>query len=400
MRRFHAVGGMQLQVYLLTRELALQGIKQDVITVRPPWEPEYEEKDGVRIHRYGWPIATPRQMYAVPALGHVLKIQSSDYDLIHCHTAQDLASIPLSVLAARRASMPLVISLHSSWQFTYKAPGPYQWVRQRIGCWVEKKGLHYADAVIVLTSGMAEKLISSGKVSPSKVFVIPDAIDLENVCRRPQQNEVRKFLKKYNIPVGPHVVFLGRLSHQKGVTYLIKAVGELKRHGTKATLILAGDGPYRAEIQKEVARQGISDRTIFTGFIHHDDVPVLLCSANVLVVPSIYEEFGSVLLEAMAAGVPIIASRVGGIPFTIRHGQNGLLVDPKNISELAESIHSILSDNALAQSLGNRAALDAQNYSLSKLARAVIDRVYMPIIESVREARSQVARSVNLTSDR
>lgn len=65
MRRFHAVGGMQLQVYLLTRELALQGIKQDVITVRPPWEPEYEEKDGVRIHRYGWPIATPRQMYGL-----------------------------------------------------------------------------------------------------------------------------------------------------------------------------------------------------------------------------------------------------------------------------------------------------------------------------------------------
>lgn len=381
MRKFHAVGGMQLQVYLLTRTLAQQGVQQDVVTVRPPWEPKYEEKEGVRIHRFGWAVPTPRQMYAGPALRYLLKIAPSDYDLVHCHIAQDLASVPLSIIAARRANAPLVITLHSSWQLTYLAPGPYQWLRQFVGNRVEGVGLRYADAVIALTSGMANRLVSCYGLSANKISVIPDAVDIENMQRRIGESELKLFLKKYGIPEGPKVVFIGRLSHQKGVSHLIKAFIELRRLGTEATLVLAGDGPYRPRLQREVLAAGINDRVVFIGSIHHDDVPLLLAITDVMVVPSIYEEFGSVLLEAMAVGVPIVASRVGGIPSTIKHGENGLLVPPRMESQLTSTIQLVLRDRDLAERLGRRAALDARKYDLSRQAQAVIEEVYMPVLK-------------------
>jgi glycogen synthase len=240
--------------------------------------------------------------------------------------------------------------------------------------------LRHADAVIALTSGTAKKLVSCYGLSANRIFVIPDAVDVANMRRRIGESELKLFLEKYKIPDGRKIVFIGRLSHQKGVSHLIKAFVELRRLGTDATLILAGDGPYRRRLQKEVIAGGIDDRTVFLGSVHHDDIPLLLASTDVLVVPSIYEEFGSVLLEAMAAGIPIVASRVGGIPFTITHGENGLLVPPKDESQLTNTVRLILRDRHLAERLGRRAAIDAQKYDLSQQAQAVIEDVYIPLL--------------------
>jgi glycogen synthase len=380
MSKFHAVGGMQLQVYLLAKALAARGISQDVITVRPPWEPNYEVEGHITVFRYGWPICTPRQMYAVPAFNHIMKIKCGDYDLVHCHSAQDLAAIPLGLLAARRARVPFIVSLHSSWQFTYIASGVYPRSRQFLGGLIEKEGLRAADAVVVLTTRMAEILLSNGQMQTNKLFVIPDGVGLHQPLRTPEHKAVAIFNEKYGICGGPLVVYVGRLAQQKGVAYLIRAFAKLCGNEKTAKLIIAGDGPYRAKLQRQATQEGISDRTVFTGFLHHDDVPLLMASASVLVVPSVYEEFGSVLLEAMAMGLPIIASRVGGICSIIRHNENGLLVSPKSPSEIADCIHLLLSNRSLALQLAGRAAKDAQAYEFPIIAKKMLETVYEPLL--------------------
>lgn len=377
MRRYHAVGGMQLQVYLLTQALARLGIHQDVLTVRPPWTEALEEWANVRVHRFGWSVATPRQMFALPALRRVLSIARSGFDLVHVHSAQDIAAIPIALVAAHRASIPIIITLHNSWRFTYNSLGFYQSLRHRIGRWAEMVGLQHADAVVTLTEGTA-RLISTRLESLSeRIFVIPDGVDLQHIRIPFKQSELSEFLSRYSIPEVSHkILYLGRLSREKGVIYLIRAVGHLRRQGICPTLILAGDGPDFHQIKQELAQNGITDSTILTRFIHHDDVPLLLAASDVLVLPSLFEEFGGVLLEAMALGKTIVASKVGGIPFTIRHMQNGLLVNPGDPLQIAEALTLVLSNAALAKRLGEQASLDAEHYDMSHVAKSLVDKVY------------------------
>jgi glycogen(starch) synthase len=128
-------------------------------------------------------------------------------------------------------------------------------------------------------------------------------------------------------------VFMGRLAPQKGVSTLVAAAGLLKTPG--AQVLLVGDGPERPVLEREVRRLGIAERVHLLGFVSHERVPAVLAHADLLVLPSVYEELGTVLLEAMWVGLPIVASRRGGIPDVIDDGVNGVLLPPGDPRALA-----------------------------------------------------------------
>lgn len=377
-RRFHGVGGMQLQVHLLTKAVSQLGVSQTVITVRPPWTDRHEESPNLSIHRYGWGIASPRQMYAIPAMRHILRLRPKSFDLIHCHSAQDIAAIPLAIMAANRVNAPLILSLHSSWQHTYIPDTVYGAVRQRIGQRIEKQGLKHASTVIVLTNRMASLLVGERGMASEKIFVLPDAVDLNFMRSAPSIDSISHFHARFNkLGDRPRVTFIGRLVSQKGVAYLIEAFSKLQSLGMKASLVIVGDGPKYNEIKQAVSRMGLDRCTTFTRFVHHDDIPLLLAETDVLVIPSIYEEFGSVLLEGMAAGVPIVASDVDGIPSTIQHERNGLLTPPRDADSIAEAIRQLLMDRSLAYKLGRQASLDAERFHVEQVAKVLLNDVYL-----------------------
>jgi hypothetical protein len=122
----------------------------------------------------------------------------------------------------------------------------------------------------------------------------------------------------------PRVLFVGRLHKAKGVDVALAAFGRL--HAAGAHLVLVGDGPERPALEAEAARLGLADRVRFVGFLPHHRVPAALSNADVLVVPSVYEELGRVVLEAMQVGLPVVATATGGIPEVIHDGLNGFLV--------------------------------------------------------------------------
>ena len=372
LRKYHAIGGMQSQIYLLTKALAELGVKQEVITIKPPWTKRIENINSVRINRFGLPIPIRRQLYEIPALIQAVQRAPGDFDLVHCHSGEDIAVIPIGLAAAKRAGIPLVLTFHNSWNFTYRATKNTQRVRQTLGKKIEILGLRHANVVCTLTNRTAKLFSEKANVNPQKIFVIPDMVDLARFRSIKNFDEIKIFAKYYCIPKShKYIVFLGRLVPQKGVIYLLRAVALLREQGEEFVVIICGDGPERPRLEKEAKRLKLSKIVIFTRFVQHDDVPILLSIANIFILPSIFEEFGSTLLEAMAMGLPIVASRIGGIPEIIKHFKNGLLVTPMDAKCLADAISAFLHDPSWAHQLGEQAYRDVLKYDNIQVAKRI-----------------------------
>jgi 2-deoxystreptamine N-acetyl-D-glucosaminyltransferase/2-deoxystreptamine glucosyltransferase len=138
-----------------------------------------------------------------------------------------------------------------------------------------------------------------------------------------------------------------------------------------ADLVVVGDGPERGRVEALAAGCGRAGRVRLAGFVAHDAVPAVLASLDVLVLPSVYEEMGSVLTEAMASGLPVVASAVGGIPEVVRDGETGLLVPPLDVAALAEVLDRLAADPGLRARLAEGARTHARDYAWPRLAGEV-----------------------------
>ncbi|HEY6237911.1 MAG TPA: glycosyltransferase family 4 protein, partial [Thermoplasmata archaeon] len=161
------------------------------------------------------------------------------------------------------------------------------------------------------------------------------------------------FASTFGIP-GPFVLFVGRLASNKGLLPLVEAFRGLARHDATATLVVIGeDAGIRSEVERAVAAAGLEPRVRLTGYI--SDPRVLVSAfreARLFVLPSEYESFGLVLLEALAQGTPVIAARVGGIPEFVPEGKAGVLVPPGEAAALGEALLSLWDDAPRRQRLG------------------------------------------------
>jgi glycosyltransferase involved in cell wall biosynthesis len=140
----------------------------------------------------------------------------------------------------------------------------------------------------------------------------------------------------------------------------------------EARLVLAGDGPEREPLRRLAQRLGVADRVTFLGFVPRAAVPGLLASADVQVLPSIYEELGTAVLEGMRIGVPLVASETGGLPSLVTHGVTGLLVPPGDAAALAGALRRLLADRELAARLADQARRESRDYSWTALAERVL----------------------------
>jgi colanic acid/amylovoran biosynthesis glycosyltransferase len=150
----------------------------------------------------------------------------------------------------------------------------------------------------------------------------------------------------------PHVVCVGRLVHLKGQALLIEALAELARRGVESRLTLVGDGPKRAELEALARRRGVSERVRFAGAVGQDAIRDHYRAADICCLPSLAEGLPVVLMEAMALEVPVISTRIMGIPELVEHDANGLLVTPGRLDELTEALERLIADPSLRRRLG------------------------------------------------
>ena len=359
--RFDPIGGMQNHTAELTRALDRLGAIQTVVTARPPTAPFSERLgDHARVIRLGLPIRRFRQLYGVQA-GLLAPILAGWADLVHVHLGEDLAVLPVGAAAAKLHSLPLVLTVHLSMRHTLVVSDLRSAILKSLGGWIEGWGERSADAVLAITPRSARQLVSEG-VEEARVHVVSPGVN------------PALFAGQFEDPfpgIGrPRVVFVGRLAPQKGVRTLVEPARLLKTSGVQ--VLFVGDGPQRSRLEQEIRRLAVGDVVHLFGFVPHDRVPAVLTHADLLVLPSLYEELGTILLEAMWVGVPIVASRTGGIPDTIDDGVNGLLVAPGDPEVLARAIDRLLADSDLARRLGEAARERARDYDWGVLAERIL----------------------------
>jgi glycogen synthase len=286
---------------------------------------------------------------------------------VHAHQGEDLAVLPLARLAARRHRCPLVVTLHTSVGHTLRGGSVRARLLRTVGGWIEHATVRRADAVVVLTQRTAAALRADG-VPAERIRVIPSGFEPALFAAAPDDA----------LPgVGrPRVGYLGRLAPQKRVDLLVRAFTRMR---TPARLVIVGDGRDRAAVRRLVAGSPAADRITLAGFVPHAAVPAVLSSLDVLVLPSEYEELGSVLVEAMAAGLPVVATRVDGIPEVVSDGETGVLVPPGDVDALAAALDRVAGDAGLRARLAACARRRAGRYAWPVLAEQVAE-VYDDIL--------------------
>ena len=366
--RFDPIGGMQSHAGQLTRLLDRNGVTQTVVTTRPPGAARSERfGERARVVRLGLPVPAFRQLYSVQAALAVPRLAATA-DLVHVHLGEDLAALPIARAAARLHGLPLVLTVHTSLAHTLRAVDLRAAVLKTLGGAIERRGARAADAVLVLTPRLARELPLAG-VDPDRVHVVPSGVD-PALFGAPHADPFPGLPR-------PRIAFVGRLAPQKSVPTLVAATSLLARRD--AHVVLVGDGPDRPAVEREIAARGLGDRVRVIGFVPHARVPAVLQHADLLVLPSVYEELGSVLLEAMQAGLPVVATRTGGIPDVVTDGVTGLLVPPSDPAALGRAIDRVLGSPELARRLADAGRERAKGYDWNALAGRVLD-VYRAVL--------------------
>ena len=271
-----------------------------------------------------------RRVSAPYARGLRRLVKEERFDLVHAHI---YASAAAAAIATVGTGVPLVVTEHTEagWRGR-RARLVSRWFCRRV------------SRVIAVSGAVRRRLVQQDDVPPEKIAVIPNAVPAspeKGPGAPPLQDELRD---------GPLVGVLARLQPEKGVATFLKAAARVAEDAPRARFLVAGDGPLRAELQALVVRLGLEENVRLLGF--RPDPRALIGLLDVLVVPSHTEGAPLVVLEAMASGVPVVASAVGGIPDQVRNGVDGLLVPPSDPASLGDAVLELLEDPGLASRMG------------------------------------------------
>ncbi len=280
------------------------------------------------------PTDTPRLFAAKRDVVGLLRETAADVLICHGYKAGIIG-----LLAARSAGVA-VIAVSRGW--TAESP------RVRLYEWLDRRVLRRMDHVVCVSHGQAEKVLRAG-VPVDRVSVIHNAVRCERFVTTSTSRRTQ--IENY-FPSSPRLIVgaAGRLSPEKGFEILVQAAVEVRAQCPDVGFVLFGDGPLRSLLQDQVARCGLQDWFVMPGF--RDDLDELLPSLDLFCSSSYSEGLPNVILEAHAAGVPVVATAVGGTPEVLDEGATGFLVPSGSPSALAAPIVRLASDASLRERMG------------------------------------------------
>ena len=373
-------GGMNVYVADLSRQLADMGWEVDIFTRRDRVDaPDVEDlAPGARLFHVdaGPPIGLP----PIEIAAHVSEFTSgveqiaarnAPYDLIHSHYwVAGLSGIELS----RQWQVPHAVMFHTlgAVKEVFQQPEP----PFRIAG--ERRVIACADAVIGATSHERAFLIGQYQADASRVQVVPCGIDLETFHPAGVEESRRRVaaaLPELGVEEGPGILFVGRLEQAKGADLLVRALPLIESQPSASLWIVGGDerdDGERARLRALAVKHGVEQRVKFVNAVDRQQLPDLYRAAAVCAVPSAYESFGLVAVEAMASGTPVVATRVGGLASTITHGKTGFLVGSRQPEGFASAIERLLGDEALRRRMGAAAAAEMAVFSWRSVAQSIL----------------------------
>jgi len=336
------VGGIARHCNGLARALAHNGHDVHVVTLDFPGAPIYEEINGIKVYRTSTELGHPNFLTWAFLFNHFLEKKMADvsrkvdFDVVHVH---DWLTGFAGISFKHQMQKPLVSTIHGT--EIGRAQGlhnPDSLTIDGIEWWTT----YEANKIIVTSASMKAEIQGHFHLPPEKIEIVPNGIDTKRYNASVDQSAIKG---RYGVhPDEKLVLCVGRLVPQKGIEYLIRAVSRIAERYPEAKFIIVGEGWLRGHLEYIARSTGYQWKITFTGWIPDQELVALLNSADALVVPSIYEPFGIVALEGMAAGVPVVASDVGGLAEIVEHEHTGILAYSRSPESIAWAVGRVLSD--------------------------------------------------------
>lgn len=297
-------------------------------------------------------------------------IRNNRYQLVHTHSSK--AGI-LGRWAAWLAGTPLIVHTVHGWGH-HDRQSPL--VRQ-FYILLEKLTLPITDKLITVSPRDIEKGLQVGIGKPDDYTVIRSGVELDRFGH--PQKPPEQMRQSLNIPLDvPLVGTVARLSPQKAPLDFIQTCATIAQQNSDVWFVLVGDGPLRPDVEAKVVELGLADRLVLTGL--RRDVPELMAMFDIFVLTSLWEGLPRVLPQAMATGLPIVATAVDGTAEAVIHGENGYLVPPNQPDELANYVLRLLCNSELAQQMGQAGRTQAVQFGACKMVHD-IDILYRQLLK-------------------
>jgi glycogen(starch) synthase len=374
-------GGLARHVRKLSESLAELGTEVHVLTRGGEESPPEEVAAGVAIHRIREPsrprdlrefVAWVEHMNSDMLAAGVELGDRFDFDLVHGH---DWLVAAACDHLARRFAAPLVTTIHATEHGRHQG-----WVDEHPQSYihgVERWITNRSDRVIACSYYMREQIADIFGVEEQGVSVIPNGIDPEDL--QPQDaGELQRLRSEFAAPEEKLVLLIGRLVYEKGFQIALEAMPRLIERLPETRFLVAGSGTHEPELRRQADDLGLLDHGTFLGWIGDDVLHSLYPIADLCVVPSIYEPFGLVALEAMASGCPCIVADTGGLREVVPHEDVGLRFRSRDPDSLAQVAERVLADDELGGRLVAEAHQHVRRFDWLDVAErtgAVYDRL-------------------------
>lgn len=366
-------GGIGIVAHYLASEMVKRQHGVNIFTTSINSKDSFERLDGVNIYRYGTNFKIGNGNISFNLL---LKPPRHKVDIVHAHSPT-----PPSDMSALRYvnkwKVPFVLTYHGDGQ-----ENTGNFIRNTSVSFYNRhildKFLSYADVIISPSECFIDESKFLGKYR-DKVVVIPNGINISDFDVPYSKEECRE---KLGLPTDEKIIlFLGTLGQNKGPEVLLNALPKILKEIPDIKLVFAGDGPLREELFKKSLKPDIKKHVMFTGFVQERVKPLYYRATDIFCLPSImkHEIFGIVNLEAMACGIPIVASKIGGIPDVVKDGENGLLVPPRDYGVLADAIIYVLENEDVRERMGKEGRKMVEGYSWKGIAERT-EKIYLSLI--------------------
>ena len=375
------IGGLSTHVYHLSRSLDRKGVDVQLITCDFPNATPQEINGGIRVSRVNSSGIVERDFMLWIYYMNSLMISKAteilnkeSFDIIHAH---DWMVARAALEIKNLYNIPLVTTIHATEIGRNRGINFYHDYQKTIHN-LENLLICHSERIICCSNYMLRHIETNFGISTNLVSIIPNGVDTLLFHPTPNlRKSVFNLRQQHCIQNGKMLLYVGRLVREKGCDILIDAFKTLNHDTPGTSLIIVGEGPLKQSLMNKVHQLGLQNHIHFMGFVDQQTLVAAYKSADVLVIPSLYEPFGIVALEGMASGAPVVSSDVGGLSEVVENGFTGLKVTPGDRDSLVSAIRQVLEVPSLSRFLkrnGYEYILKRYNWDL--VAEKTVD-IYM-----------------------
>jgi len=373
------------------KELERQGHKVFIFAPKDAGYPKYKDENP-RVFRFksidlNYKISYPLPIISSPRISRTIKKINLDI----AHTQHFFACGQLAWYYAKKFNIPLIFTKHTRYEFyTHYVPYLPEEISKPLAQVLCAFYANSCDAVIAPTQDIKDSLLKYKVKKP--IVVLPSGIDLNDFSKTDDQ----AIRRKYNIGKDKIVLLtVSRLGPEKNISFLLKSFKKIISKHSDVYFMIVGDGSSKKSLEIESTKLGLKEKVIFTGEVSRQKVPSFYDTSDVFLFSSFSEVQPTVITEAMAAGLPIVAIKAYGIKDAVIDGKNGIL-SSNNINEFSQAVMKLINNQELRKSISEKAKKIAKNYSVENATKKLLNLYEKTRIQKRKKHQSRDNHFVSL----